>query len=121
MGFFAILINLLLIVASGGAWLLVLIVWALWKIISSKWGSEGNSMFQKKRFEDLKPGDNFYFVDDNGIDFFGIKTSSLHYFDADTDSQVMQCINAVNTINGSFTYINRDKEVEFDDFSELES
>lgn len=36
MGFFAILINLLLIVASGGTWLLVLIVWALWKIISSK-------------------------------------------------------------------------------------
>ena len=36
MSFFAILINLLLIVASGGAWLLVLIVWALWKIISSK-------------------------------------------------------------------------------------
>ena len=36
MGFFAILINLLLVLATGGAWLLALIVWALWKIISSK-------------------------------------------------------------------------------------
>lgn len=36
MGFFAILINLFLVLATGGAWLLVLIVWALWKVISSK-------------------------------------------------------------------------------------
>ena len=36
MGFFAILINLLRVLAPGGAWLLVLIVWALWKVISSK-------------------------------------------------------------------------------------
>lgn len=78
-------------------------------------------MIQKKKFEDLKSGDNFYFVDNNGIDFFGIKTNTLHYFDADTDSQVMKCINAVSTINGRFTYINGDKEVDYEDFSELES
>lgn len=35
MGFLMVIINLLLVVATGGAWLLVLIVWALWKVISS--------------------------------------------------------------------------------------
>lgn len=79
-------------------------------------------MIQKKKFEDLKPGDNFYFVDDNGIDFFGIKTNTLNYFDADidTDCQLMECINAVSIIKGRFTYINGDKEVDYEDFSELE-
>lgn len=80
-------------------------------------------MIQKKKFEDLKPGDNFYFADVNGIDFFGIKTNTLDYFDADTDTdcQLMESINAVNAIDGTLVYINRDKEVGFDDFSELES
>lgn len=84
-------------------------------------------MIQKKKFKDLKSGSSFFIsnlvgnLGENGVDAFFIKTQLLYYFNAEDDSQIMKCINAVKIADGSFTFIDWDREVEVDDFSELES
>ena len=80
-------------------------------------------MIQKKEFKELKPGTTFFIgnFDESGADAFFVKTQSLYYFNAEDDSQIMKCTNAVKIIDGSFVYIDWNREVELDDFSELES
>ena len=46
---------------------------------------------------------------------------SLLKLNAEDDSQVMKGTNAVRITDGSFVYIDWNREVELDDFSELES
>ena len=71
----------------------------------------------------MKLGAAFFIADfdERGADAFFIKTQPLYYFNAEDDSQIMKSINAVNIADGSFVYIDWNKEVELDDFSELES
>lgn len=80
-------------------------------------------MIQKKKFEDLKLGATFFIgnFDESEADAFFIKTQPLYYFNAEDDSQIMKGTNAVNIADGSFVYIDWNREVELDDFSELES
>ena len=80
-------------------------------------------MILKKKFEDLKPGTTFFIgdFDESGADAFFIKTQLLYYFNAEDDSQIMKGTNAVKIVDGSFVYIDWNREVELDDFSELES
>lgn len=80
-------------------------------------------MIQKKKFKELEPGVTFFIgdFDENGADAFFIKTQPLYYFNAEDDSQIMKAINVVRLSNGSFAFIDWDREVEVDDFSELES
>ena len=80
-------------------------------------------MIQKKKFKELKPGETFFIgdFDESGVDAFFIKTQPLYYFNAEDDSQIMKSVNAVRIADGSFVYIDWNREVELDDFSELES
>lgn len=79
-------------------------------------------MIQKKKFKDLKFGSTFFIsnFDENGVDAFFIKTQPLYYFNAEDDSQIMKALNAVSLLDGNFAFIDWDREVEVDDFSELE-
>lgn len=80
-------------------------------------------MIQKKKFKELEPGATFFIgdFDESGADAFFVKTQPLYYFNAEDDSQIMKGTNAVRIADGSFVYIDWNKEVELDDFSELES
>lgn len=61
------------------------------------------------RFGDLKPGDIFTM---ETKDCRLLKTQNLYYFNADTDSQRMEIINAVRLDDGDFIYVARGMEVE---------
>ena len=61
------------------------------------------------RFGDLKPRDIFTM---ETKDCRLLKTLSFYYFNANTDSQRMEVINAVRLDNGQLIYVARDKGVE---------